>query len=132
MEVLGRLGLMGAAAERRMTPAQRALALLAAVAALLAACATAPPEAPRSHLQLVDLTDDFAEVWDRTRNLDDGARIAAFKTHFEPIIPGFYSHERHRAPEDKYDDYFLKGLKAFPETRAATADMARRFASLLG
>lgn len=105
-------------------------AILIAAAALPAGCATAPPE--RSRLELVDLTDDFAEVWDRTGDLDDGARIAAFKAHFEPILPGFYSHERHGAPEEKFNGYFIKALKEFPETRAATADMARRFATLLG
>lgn len=102
---------------------------MTAAAALLAACATAAPE--RSRLELVDLTDDFAEVWDRSQALDDSARVAAFKAHFEPVIPGFYSHVRHGAPEDKFNGYFLKALKEFPETRAATADMARRFAELL-
>jgi hypothetical protein len=103
--------------------------LLAAAAALLAACTTAPPE--RSRLELVDLTDDFAEVWDRTKDLDGTARIAAFKAHFEPILPGFYSHVRHGAPEERFNGYFLKALKEFPDTRSATADMARRFAALL-
>lgn len=107
----------------------RLAALMAAAAALLGACTTTAPE--RSRLELIDLTDDFAEVWDRTRELDDSARIAAFKTHFEPVIPGFYSHVRHGAPEDKFNSYFLKALKEFPEKRVATADMAARFAALL-
>lgn len=107
----------------------RLAALLVAVAALLGACATTAPE--RSRLELIDLTDDFAEVWDRTRDLDDAARIAAFKAHFEPIVPGFYSHVRHGAPEERFNGYFLKALNEFPEKRSATAGMARRFAELL-
>jgi hypothetical protein len=109
----------------------RPAAILVAAAAALAACATAPPERPGSRLQLIDLTDDFAEVWDRTRNLDEAARIAAFKAHFEPIIPGFYSHQRHRAPEERFNAYFAKALREFPETRAPTAEMAGLFAALL-
>lgn len=108
----------------------RPAAFLAA-AALLAGCSTAAPEPEGSRLELVDLTDDFAEVWDRTRGLGDSDRIAAFKAHFEPVVPGFYSHVRHGAPEERFNAYFLKALKEFPETRAATADMARRFADLL-
>jgi hypothetical protein len=97
---------------------------------LLSACATAPPEAPRSNLQLIDYTDDFAAVWDRTQHLDEPARIAAFKAHFEPLIPGFYSHERHRMERTRYEAFFAKALKDFPAQRAATAEMSRRFASI--
>lgn len=100
--------------------------------AFLASCATARPAGEaRTKLELVDYTDDFADVWDRTQDLDEAARIAAFKAHFEPIIPGFYSHERHRMPEERYNGHFAGALKRFPETRSATAGMARRFATLL-
>lgn len=97
---------------------------------LLCACAPAPRQAPRSNLQLIDYTDDFAQVWDRTQQLDGSARIAAFKAHFEPLIPGFYSHERHRMERARYEAFFAQALKDFPARRAATAEMSRRFASL--
>lgn len=98
----------------------------------LASCATArPADEARTRLELIDHTDDFANVWERTRDLDEAARIAAFKAHFEPIVPGFYSHERHGLPAERYDALFAAALKKFPETRSATADMARRFAALL-
>jgi hypothetical protein len=105
--------------------------LLAAAAALLASCATAPPaDPPRSSLELVDYTDDFAQLWDRTRQLDEAGRIAAFKAYFEPLIPGFYSHERHGFEQARYDAYFARALEDFPNQRAATAEMSRRFASI--
>jgi hypothetical protein len=97
---------------------------------LLGACATAPRQAPRSNLQLIDYTDDFAQLWDRTQQLDVSARIAAFQAHFEPLIPGFYSHERHRMERARYEALFAQALKDFPARRAATAEMSRRFASL--
>ena len=91
-----------------------------------------PAAAPASNLKLVDLTDDFAALWDRTAELDDAARVAAFKTHFHPIIPGFYSHERHGLPDaTKYDPYLLKALEGFPSQRAEIESMSRRFASLI-
>lgn len=109
----------------------RTAAIPIAVAALLAACVTSPAEPRGDRLELVDLTDDFAEVWDRTQGLDDAARIAAFRARFDPVIPGFYSHERHGLPEERYRALFAGALKRFPETRAATTEMARRFATLL-
>ena len=105
--------------------------LIAAAALLLASCATTADSQPAGNLQLVDLTDDFAELWDRTQQLDGPARLAAFKAHFDPIIPGFYSHERHGMPADQYDGLFAGALTRFPEKREATAAMAQRFASLI-
>ena len=49
----------------------------AAAAFAVAACATAPAEAPRSNLGLVDYTDDFAAFWERTQHLPHAERIAA-------------------------------------------------------
>jgi hypothetical protein len=106
------------------------LHLVAAGLLALSGCTTAP-EAPKGRLELVDYTDDFAEVWDRTQNLGEAERIAAFKAHFDPLIPGFYGHERHRMEPARYQAYFTRAMKEFPAQRAATAAMSRRFASLL-
>ena len=85
-----------------------------------------------SNLKLVDLTDDFAAVFDRTATLGEAARVAAIKAHFEPIIPGFYGHERHGLPDaTRYDQFVVKALKGFPQEREAIAGMSRRFAELL-
>ena len=105
---------------------------LAGMAAFVFAAAAPTQAGGSSNLKLVDLTDDFALVWDRTAKLDDAARVAAFKAYFDPIIPGFYSHERHGLPDaSKYDPHLLKALKEFPAQRAAIEDMSRRFTSLL-
>lgn len=44
---------------------------------LLASCAT-PPHEP-STLELIDLTDDFARIYDRDAALPDAERVARFK-----------------------------------------------------
>lgn len=109
----------------------RLAALLAAAALALSGCAATPDASRRSNLELVDYTDDFAEAWDETQHLEGAARIAAFKSRFDPLIPGFYSHERHGIGQSRYEALFLKALADFPSQRAATAEMSRRFASLL-
>lgn len=103
--------------------------LILASAVLLAACATAPEHPPAAQLQLVDLTSEFAAFQAKSASLDDSARVAAFKAHFGPIIPGFYSNERVRFPG--YDGLILKALKEFPEQRAEIEEISRRFATLL-
>lgn len=99
-----------------------ASALLAAL--LLATAAAARTPAP---LRLVDLTDEFAAIWDRTQALPDAERARAFKAEFAPLLPGFYSEARTKQPVEKYDARLLRGLKAYPAERAAIADVAKRF-----
>ena len=78
---------------------------LAAAAAFagLAACTPMAEPASSPNLALVpvpasieytDLTDDFAAVWERTRGMEDAARVAALRAHFQPLIPGFYDREK--------------------------------------
>lgn len=106
--------------------------LLAFVALLASACVATPEQHSASGLELIDYTDEFDQLWERTAQLDDAARAAAFKRHFEAILPGFYSHERHGMPDAKaYDALLLEALKEYPQQRAATQAMSRRFASLL-
>src|SRR5689334_5683613 len=50
------------------------LAFLLTAFLFLAACATTP--APSARLELIDYTDDFAEVFDRTHGQEAPARIA--------------------------------------------------------
>lgn len=108
------------------------LAPLLALAALGCAPSARPAAEARSSLELVDLTDDFAAFYDETRNLGEAERLAALKARFDPLIPGFYGHERHgfASPERK-DGFILNALKAYPSERGAIAAMSRRFASLL-
>ena len=83
-------------------------------------------------MPLVDLTDEFGEVWERTKDLPDAERVAAFKQAFGAILPGFYDHQRMGLPtSERYDAYLLKALQSFPEDRAGIEDVSRRFAGML-
>jgi hypothetical protein len=99
-----------------------------AAAAALAACATAP-KAPPSGIKLIDLTDDFAAFWEKSRALDDAARAPALKAHFEPLLPGFYAREK--AGPFNYNDLIVKALREYPEKRGGIEEVSRRFQKLL-
>ncbi|MEO5774099.1 MAG: hypothetical protein ABIQ32_08285 [Sphingomicrobium sp.] len=106
------------------------IAVAIMLALLTAACAAVQPR--HSTLQLVDLTDDFARIYDRDAALLDQERVARFKADFAKILPGFYDEKRVEAPADKYDARLLRGFKAFPEQREGIARVSREFAGLLG
>jgi hypothetical protein len=99
------------------------------LSAVLAALLVALPAGARTlaPLRLVDLTDDFEAVWDRTQALPDAERATAFKAAFAPILPGFYSEARFKRTPAQYDPRLLRGLKAYPAQRAAIAAVAKRF-----
>ena len=80
-------------------------------------------------LEIVDLVDDFAAFEASSRSLADDARAGAFKAHFAPILPGFYSNERVRF--SGYDGLIVKALKAWPEDRARIEAVRDRFAAAL-
>lgn len=103
--------------------------ILAAVASVLLIGAT-PPQ-PAGMLDLVDLTDDFARIYDRDASFPDAERVARFKAEFATLLPGFYDHERIGVPVEKYDAHLLKGFGSYPEQRADIARVSRDFASLL-
>lgn len=106
--------------------------VLAAALALAAAC-VAPRVAPtEGRLQLIDLTDDFAEIWEQTASLDDASRAAAFKAQFAKLLPGFYGHERMGLPgPERYDAHLLKALRKYPEQRAGIEEVSRNFSAML-
>ena len=106
------------------------VALLGALCVLLASPARAAPPS-LGHLQLVDLTGDFAAEYDRTADLPDAERVAGFKARFAPIVPGFYSAGRFRLNDPaKYDARLLNSLQRFPDERAGIADVSRRFSAM--
>jgi hypothetical protein len=109
----------------------RALLFFAAIILSGHAVAAEPPPAD-GHLKLVDLTDDFAEAWEHTASMDDAARVAAFKAHFNPLLPGFYSHERFgdSGPE-RLDKRLLKAFETFPEQRAGIEEVSSRFSDMI-
>jgi len=99
--------------------------ILLAAALMFAAPATARPGS--DELRLVDLTGEFATTWDRTADLPDAERVTAFKAHFAPILPGFYSSEAFGRTPARYDTRLLAQLKAYPQRRTEIADVSRRF-----
>jgi hypothetical protein len=106
--------------------------LAIAVALLLTGCATAPAPQAGNALQFVDLTDEFAEEWDRTASMAEAGRVSTFKERFAALLPGFYSHERFKGSSlAQYDERFLQGLRKFPQERAGIEEISRRFSSIL-
>ena len=112
----------------------RALFAATAASLALAGCADTPEAGPAvspasEKIRLIDLTDDFAAVWEKTRGLDDAARVAALRAHFEPLFPGFYSREK--AGPFAYRDLIAKALREYPEKRAGVEEVSRRFRGML-
>jgi len=102
-----------------------------ALVLLLAGCAPDRPPAGQG-LKLVDLTPEIAREIDRGSALPDAERAAAFKAHFAPILPGFYSEDRFGpGMAERYDQLLLAGLKRFPQEREGIAEVSRRFASMM-
>lgn len=104
------------------------------LAAALAIGAVAAPAAGQdlgTGLELIDYTDDFARIYDRDAALPDTERVKRFKAEFAQLLPGFYTHERARAPVAKYDEFLLRAIKRFPERRAGIARVSRDFRGLI-
>ena len=81
-------------------------------------------------MPLVDLTDDFARVWDETAQLPDAERASAFKAAFGKILPGFYDEKRFGISRAQYDARLLQKLKEYPGKRAGIAGVASSLESL--
>jgi hypothetical protein len=110
--------------------------LITLVAACLVACQTPPtataPAAPA--FRLVDLTDDYAAFFDRTRDMEPTVRVAALKAEFAPLFPGFYDPERVKAyaTRERYDGRIARSFETFPELRPRYERTSAAFASMLG
>jgi hypothetical protein len=103
--------------------------IVLALAALFLSACVAVPSKPASDLELVDLTDDFSAFWDDSHHMEDAARAAAFKAHFEPLVPGYYAREK--VGPFNYNDFILKALKSYPEQRTGIQEVSRRFAHMM-
>lgn len=99
----------------------------AVAAALFAAPSAAQAPGP---LQLVDVTPSVVRAWERGAGVAEAERVAAFKAEFAQDLPGFYSHERVRQSQDKYDARLLKGLNDFPAQRAGVERVSREFQAM--
>jgi len=94
------------------------IAMFAACA--LAACQTAMPDPPGApeppFYNLIDLTDDYAAFFDRTQGMESSARVAAFKTEFTPLFPGFYEPDEN-STQEQLDLSIARSFEQFPEIR---------------
>lgn len=93
--------------------------LAAAALLLLAACArpdAAGPAAAAPQPAYTDLSQAFVDFWDRTRNLDADARLAAFKQEIVPLYPAFYA-PRYGATQEKWDQRAKRQIADFPKIR---------------
>lgn len=99
------------------------------LAAIAAAClsvtvpaAAQEPTSPRA--RIVDLTPEFAQVWQRVRAMPQEEQLAAFRAHFEPLIPGFF---RSRY----FDPLITRSLATFAQDRRGIERVSRTFATAL-
>ena len=100
-----------------------------ALALFVALSATALPAAAAA-MPLVDLTDDFARIWDQTATVPDADRSAAFKAAFARVLPGFYDEKRFGISANQYDRRLLGKLKEYPAERAGIASVANSLESM--
>jgi len=64
----------------------------------------------------VDLTGHFSSFVDKTAGMEDAARVAAFHTQMDALLPGFYA-PRFGATPERYDAHIGRALKEFAELR---------------
>ena len=100
-------------------------------------CSSAWPDSAHSQqpapYELVDLATPYTAFWDETQKLPTAERVAAFKTRFDKLLPGYYSIERVTwTTAEKYDARIARSFEKFPEIRerftAATANFSRLLA----
>jgi hypothetical protein len=100
---------------------------LAALALVFATSAVAAPT-EGGRIRLIDLTPAFASAWEKTKDLPDATRVAAFEADFAPTLPGFYDPKRAETGRaERFQANVLRGLKQFPDQRAGIEDVSRRF-----
>jgi hypothetical protein len=103
----------------------------AALAVLFAACQSANAT-PAPSYRLIDLTRDYADFYDHTQGMDDAARVAAFKTRFEPLFPGFYDIARQPwTTQARYDQRIALSFAQFSSMRGRYTRTAVSFTSML-
>lgn len=97
---------------------------------LAVACQTAPPNPPP--FTLVDLSDDFASFYDRSRSMAPDERAPAFRAEMAEAFPGFYDPARFRgATIERYDRSLANAIEQFPSIRDAYTRTGASFESML-
>lgn len=79
---------------------------------------------------LIDLTDDFDALWQRTQAVESPARVRAFFTEMDRLLPGFFTASRVGVEQARYDRHIANGLAAYPQQREGIREVSRRFAAL--
>lgn len=79
--------------------------------------------------EIVDLASQYTLFWNETRDWPPADRVAAFKTRFEVLLPGFYSAERVGATGEQYDSAIARSFDRFPKIQdrftAVTSELSR-------
>ena len=107
---------------------RRLLVLVAALA--FAACAAPANSDQTPSIRLVDLTDEFDVFWQQTGEQPGSERAAAFRAHFELLLPGFFNAARVGSDPVRYDEHIARGLAGYARQRDAIREISARFSSL--
>ncbi len=110
-----------------------ALSILCLHASEAAAASDSRGSGPPEAVHYVDLTGDFARIYDRDANLPDQQRVERFTADFAALIPGFYSAQRlYDGNEVKFEQRVLRAFSKYPSQRAGIGEVSDQFAQLLG
>ena len=82
--------------------------------------------AASSGAHYIDLTTDFSRFVDETAGMEGPARVAAFKTRMDALLPGFYT-PRFGATPERYDARIARALRSFAELRPKFEQLQRDF-----
>jgi hypothetical protein len=106
---------------------------LLATLALLTACATTPTaqSSDRTSVEFVDLTDDFAALYDASEGLPTRERAARMQAGMSSLIPDYYSAPWRNVPQDRVLTWFETYLAEYSNERAAIARVAARFDAMM-
>lgn len=102
--------------------------LVLLLALLLMPAAAQAKQAPAPAYR--DLTRDFAKFHDETVGQDEKARVAAFRQHFAPLMPGFYQ-PMDGQTDAQFDASIAHALATFPEIRANYEQAQKDFPAAL-
>jgi len=101
----------------------------------LTACQSTPdaPAEPPPPFTLIDLTQEYAAFYDRSQDIESGARVAAFKAEMAALFPGFYDTERVRAfaTAEVYDGLIARSFERFADVRPKYEAIAASFEAML-
>jgi hypothetical protein len=82
--------------------------------------------------ELVDLATPYAGFWDETREMPSAERVAAFKTRFNTLLPGFFNAQRVGwMTDEQYDAAIAASFEKFPALRERFTATTNSFAKLL-